>query len=127
MVVIARQRGGVNEAVSEGLVERNERAEREDAGDRAVEVFTNVRFEIFCFQELCDFARSNVCAALVGATNFTKAGPVFTLVELASEYCFDAAMREQIWIAPNGRGEVRVMLVRETEVTAVGRCVNRLW
>ena len=36
-------------------------------------------------------------------------------------------MRKQVWVAPNGRSEVRVMLVRKTEVTAVGWCVNRLW
>src|SRR3954464_3388707 len=52
--------------------------------------------------------------------------PIAWLIACAGQYRFDGAMNEQIRIAPDWRGEMRIRFVCEPEMTHILRTVNRL-
>jgi len=52
--------------------------------------------------------------------------PVAGLVFLAMQHSLDGAMDQQVRIAPDGRCEVRIRLVRQAEVADIVRAVDRL-
>ncbi len=83
---------------------------------------------VVALEPVLDVARRLVGAALGQRAMHAELGPAAAagLVLLAGEHGLDGAMHQQVGIAPDRRGEVRVGLVAQAEVADVVRAVHRL-
>ena len=79
------------------------------------------------FEPRFDVTRGIVGTALGHGAMHTQLRPLeLRLVLLAFQHRLDGAMHQQVWITTDRRGEVRISLVAQTEVTHILRCIHRL-
>src|SRR5690606_13667832 len=125
-VVVVRQLGHVHQAVDLGLVQLHEQAEAGDAADGAVELAADVLPHPPRAVALVHFA-----LGLVGPARTLRAlqrqrrhfvrGIGVAVHALPGEAVLDRAVHQQVRIAADRRGEMRVGLQRQAEVADVLR------
>src|SRR5581483_1849336 len=108
--VVRLQLGHMHQALDIHLVEGDENAERRDTADRSVERPADAVLHVIALEPGFDVARRLVRAALGLRAVLSERTPVPGFVTTAGEGRLDGAMDEQIGIAPDRRGEVRVRL-----------------
>ena len=124
--VVAAELGDVHQAVDEVVVERDEKAERHDAGDAAREGAADVVAHVVALEPVLDVAARVVGAPLGLGAVAAQRFPVVFDIGFVGKHRFDGAVHEEIRVAADRRGEVHVGVEREAEVADVARAVHRL-
>ena len=125
-----RQLGHVHQAVDLGFVQLDEQPEAGDAADHAVEYAAHVLFHPRRAVAVVDLARGLVGApallrALQGQAHHLAVGVLEAVRLLARQRVLDGAVHQQVRVAADGRGEVRVRIQRQAEVANVLHRVHR--
>ena len=112
-------------------VELHEQAEVHDAGDDAVELLADTVLHVVALEPRDGAARRLVGAPLaeraVLPEHRERAVPLDEFLRIAApQHLADAAVDDEVRVAADRRGEVRVVLEREPEVTDVARLVDGL-
>ena len=130
MIEIVRQLGDVDQAVDLGIVEFDEQAEAGDAADDAVELAADVLFHPRRAVALVDFALGLIGATLAFRTLQRQRRHAALRIRerrrlRIGQRMLDRAMHQQIRIAADRRGEMRISLQRKTEVADVLGRIHR--
>ena len=126
--IVAAELGDVDQAVDVEPVQRHEQAEVRDAADGAVEGFADAVLHVVALEPVLDVARRVVGAPFGQRAVHAQFGPAGAarLIARARDARLDRAVHEQIRIAPDRRGEMRVGVVTEAEMPVVLGAVDRL-
>src|SRR3990172_355016 len=124
--VVPAQLGNVHQTLHVHTVERDEYAEAGDRGYRPLELLAHAILHVVALQPGLDLARRVVGAPLGLRAVPAQIDPAARGVALAPKHGFDRAVDQQVRVAPDGRGEMGVMLVGEAEMADVLRAVDRL-
>ena len=116
----------MQQALDEDVVERDEEAEGHDRRHAAGELLADAVLHEVALEEGDHVAGGVVGAALGHRAVQADLLPVAGAVLLAAERGLDAAVDQQVGVAPDRRGEVGVGLVGEAEVADVIGAVHRL-
>ena len=124
--VVAAEIRDVQQPFDEDVVERDEEAEGHHCRNAAGELLADAVLHEVALEEGDHVAGGVVGAALGHRAVQADLLPVAGAVLLAAERGLDAAVDQQVGVAPDRRGEVGVGLVGEAEVADVVRAVHRL-
>ena len=130
MEIVGTQFRNMDEPFDIHLIECDEGAKGRDTGNGAIKDFADPILHVVALEPGFDIARGVIGTALsrrAMQTNLFPSALISREFDLLKLQCiFDGAMHEQIWVAPDRRREVRVILVRQTEVADVVWAVDGL-
>ena len=124
MVIVIREAGYVYETVDQQRIDLHEQAEVRDTGDNTVKFGTKVILHILALEPGFDIAGRFLRAAFVCGGDGPQSLHRTTIVIVATRFTSpndvaNCAMHEQIRVAANWRGEMRIRVQCQAEVADV--------
>ena len=145
-VVVVTQFGHMHQAFDENIVKLNKQTEACHRGDRRDKFVADLVLHVFAFQPVDHAITCGIRAPFSHRRVFAEAQHVVHVVRInlglgqlrriglllyalmlgITDQVTNTAMHEQIWVAPNRRGEVSIRFVPKTEMPYVLGLINRL-